>query len=1105
MCFTIWSYIKKSEIGNSTKWAIKRYEYREDGRLFKTKSPLDYQVGNDDFSTTTHYNRHRGVYAKYRKGRGLEKYFTNNSGQVILKQDEGQRKKNTFTYLSYDFQGRLVEEGEAFLTPGEKHLEKPDEFKLEIIESGIFSKKTPYKKYIYDRIEKFQAMTGVSHLELVPGLELKNGYGKMVAAINFNPLIQSSELTGIKSWVVDFYSYNDEGLADKSFHYVGAMENNVWVYENTFDLLSRAQTTKSYSLNNPNEAKTVRYRYNNKGQVSDILWNNSIIMTYNYREDGQVRRQWTGISQVIATEFKDHILGGIEQIKTTSTAGGLLFEQQLKYDVVVPENNLPTPQAYHDGRISQNRMLIQKLNNTTLNRLYQYNYDDQKRLNESEAFDYNGSNYDFMAGLSNYFIFDANGRTTHQALNNEFINSSEYHYESGSYKLDHLSGPDLVDGRDLNSTKTLIWDASGNMIADASKNMTSRYDYSGKSVEFCRNLPEGNFCELQIYNASGSRVSRVEVQRESLRQKVFFIGTPNEGEEIAFDFPDFNTAMPGVKSKVPSEWNHALGPWAQMYYIYNQSQKVEASQQVIKALKNTQNENVGLRIEAVKRNTPRYFEILTGFNQTVTTLAEHTPIPEVRIYETHENETISTSKEWNLVTGSGVIGREINGVKEYFITNHQGSVVLTVDAQGMVSAGNSALDYSVNGVQQDLLVGNNPELKNTYTGKPFDKNMGVYYYGARHFDPVLGIWLTPDPARQFHNPYGFGGDMINFVDPDGRIMGGCGRHCPQGVGGGGSSMAGPSGGAGGGVYLGSEYVQATGNTAHHYSYNDEYYEVYNDGHGVIDGSFYYVNSYPPGYTESIEMINGAYVLNIRSPTEGYPSFLQNGNIGIASSYTSKGFATSNASDGYGMGGALKLTSGKAPAYSGTSRNSVPPVMGTALSAGGFGATNVADDVLQGMAGDAGSYRNTMKIVDDMLEGAKGWPKPKFLKGPGGGRKFASALRGRIGSDLVEARSSARLLKVGSRFGTGALFGVGVGLDVWLDQQFTNNPWQRSVITSLTAGAAGAVTVALAVGTGPITVPALLGGVLVSYGAGQLSGYIFDKSAGVNDWNNVLWR
>lgn len=44
------------------------------------------------------------------------------------------------------------------------------------------------------------------------------------------------------------------------------------------------------------------------------------------------------------------------------------------------------------------------------------------------------------------------------------------------------------------------------------------------------------------------------------------------------------------------------------------------------------------------------------------------------------------------------------------------------------------------------------------------------YFGARYFDPMLGLWTSVDPARQFASPYlyaGNGYNPINSFDPDG--------------------------------------------------------------------------------------------------------------------------------------------------------------------------------------------------------------------------------------------------------------------------------------------------------------------------------------------------
>jgi len=52
-------------------------------------------------------------------------------------------------------------------------------------------------------------------------------------------------------------------------------------------------------------------------------------------------------------------------------------------------------------------------------------------------------------------------------------------------------------------------------------------------------------------------------------------------------------------------------------------------------------------------------------------------------------------------------------------------------------------------------------------GKEFDGEHGKYYFGARYFDPFFGMWMSPDPAGQFANPYSYGGDPLNYIDPTG--------------------------------------------------------------------------------------------------------------------------------------------------------------------------------------------------------------------------------------------------------------------------------------------------------------------------------------------------
>ncbi|KYF62435.1 hypothetical protein BE15_18595 [Sorangium cellulosum] len=108
------------------------------------------------------------------------------------------------------------------------------------------------------------------------------------------------------------------------------------------------------------------------------------------------------------------------------------------------------------------------------------------------------------------------------------------------------------------------------------------------------------------------------------------------------------------------------------------------------------------------------------------------------------------------------------------------------------------------------------ELRRAYvfTGKELDQATGLYYFGARYYDPRMSVWLSPDPILDEYMQGGPGGGVfnpgnlglysytlnnpVNLVDPDGRQAQGAHRNfAPGGNGMGGcrspSCWSGPEG------------------------------------------------------------------------------------------------------------------------------------------------------------------------------------------------------------------------------------------------------------------------------------------------------------------------
>lgn len=94
----------------------------------------------------------------------------------------------------------------------------------------------------------------------------------------------------------------------------------------------------------------------------------------------------------------------------------------------------------------------------------------------------------------------------------------------------------------------------------------------------------------------------------------------------------------------------------------------------------------------------------------------------------------------------------------------------------------SAVNYTVDVGKYGLIsLDTSANILNTYSSVDhFNKspteitsNIGQFYFGARSYDPGLGIWFTKDPAEVFFNSYAYtgnGSNPVNFVDPYGQEL-----------------------------------------------------------------------------------------------------------------------------------------------------------------------------------------------------------------------------------------------------------------------------------------------------------------------------------------------
>jgi RHS repeat-associated protein len=117
----------------------------------------------------------------------------------------------------------------------------------------------------------------------------------------------------------------------------------------------------------------------------------------------------------------------------------------------------------------------------------------------------------------------------------------------------------------------------------------------------------------------------------------------------------------------------------------------------------------------------------------------------------------------------------------YFHSDHLGSSGLVTDRTGKLISHQEYFPSGETWVQEST---KSPPIPYQYSGKEFDEETGLYYYGSRYYNPRTDLWQSPDPAlgsyldgsgnggvRNSANlaSYSYGyNNPVGTTDPDGR-------------------------------------------------------------------------------------------------------------------------------------------------------------------------------------------------------------------------------------------------------------------------------------------------------------------------------------------------
>ena len=107
----------------------------------------------------------------------------------------------------------------------------------------------------------------------------------------------------------------------------------------------------------------------------------------------------------------------------------------------------------------------------------------------------------------------------------------------------------------------------------------------------------------------------------------------------------------------------------------------------------------------------------------------------------------------------------------YYHPDHLGSSSYITNLDGEVSQHIEYVSFGEVFIEERNNTWNTPYL---FNAKELDKETGMYYYGARYYEPRLSLWMSCDPMQEKYpafTSYAYTGcNPLRFVDPTGMVV-----------------------------------------------------------------------------------------------------------------------------------------------------------------------------------------------------------------------------------------------------------------------------------------------------------------------------------------------
>jgi RHS repeat-associated protein len=321
-------------------------------------------------------------------------------------------------------------------------------------------------------------------------------------------------------------------------------------------------------------------------------------------------------------------------------------------------------------------------------------------------------------------------------------------------------------------SQTYAYDANGNQTGWTDDQTGQRQKMAWDEENRLRSVSVNGQLNSYIYDAAGDRI----LKGQGSGQSVFVNGNINSNSGGVGNFTIYVNPYLVVKSGEYTNHYFIGGQriTTRLLHVWNQQVTAPDAGDTISFTRKEKlmEQGIARDLQALQNNGNSNSATITGKDARVT--ANNNIIANNNSNSNNNSNADSTNPGNHYAYGHDKNGKNGNAsdsstVLYFYHSDHMGSTSYVTDVSGEVYQHMEYFPFGETFVEEHSNTNRTPYLFNS---KELDEETGLYYYGARYYDPRTSIWQSVDPLAAKYpglSPYCFvSNNPIVYIDPDGR-------------------------------------------------------------------------------------------------------------------------------------------------------------------------------------------------------------------------------------------------------------------------------------------------------------------------------------------------